>query len=80
METTNFNAMVATATSKYTKLIDSMYNGDGSQENLEKNLSMIHSIYQDEMNLIAELQGIRAEKKKEEKRVELKVFDFMVRR
>ena len=80
METANFKAMTSTATSKYVQLITSMIGQDESKDNLEKNLKMIHSIYQDEMNLIAELHGIKTERKENKKKVELKIFDFMVKR
>lgn len=77
---TNFKAMVSTATSKYTKLVESMYGSEISEENLNKNLNLIHSIYLDEMDLIAMLHDITSSNEKTEKRVELKLFDFMVKR
>ncbi len=79
MNSVNFNAMVATANEKYTKLVDSMYKAK-TDEDLNRNLNMVHSIYQDEMDLIAKLHDITVENKTEEKKVELKLFDFMVRR
>ena len=80
MNNLNFNAAVATATSKYTKLVESMYGSEISEENLNKNLNLIHSIYMDEMDLIAMLHDITSSNEKAEKRVELKLFDFMVKR
>lgn len=79
MDSINFNAMVATANEKYTKLVDSMYKAK-TEEDLNRNLNMVHSLYKDEMDLIAKLHDIIIEKKTEEKKVELKLFDFMVRR
>lgn len=49
-------------------------------ELLYSNLNMIHSIYKDEMDLIAKLHDITVENKSEERKVELKLFDFMVKR
>ena len=81
METNNFKAMVTTASNKYTKLIEAMYNTEGiSDADLNRNLNLIHSIYADEMDLIAALYNIELEKKEEKKKVELKLFDFMVGR
>lgn len=44
MDSVNFNAMVATANEKYTKLVDSMYKAK-TEDDLNRNLNMIHSIY-----------------------------------
>lgn len=79
MNNLNFNAAVATANEKYTKLVNSMYKAK-SEEDLEKNLNLLRSIYMDEMDLIAMLHGITVENEKVEKKVELKLFDFMVKR
>ena len=79
MDSINFNAMVATANEKYTKLVDSMYKAK-TEEDLNRNLNMVHSLYKDEMDLIVKLHDIIVENKTEEKKVELKLFDFMVRR
>lgn len=80
MDTTNFEAMVATAASKYTKLVNTMYEGaDVNDDKFIKNMNLIHSIYQDEMALIARLYE-NEYCKKNEKKIELKVFDFMVKR
>ena len=79
MTTVNFNAMVATANEKYTKLVDSMYKAK-TEEDRDRNLNQLRSIYMDEMNLIAMLHDIAVENKTEEKKVELKLFDFMVKR
>ena len=79
MDSVNFNAMVATANEKYTKLVDSMYKAK-TEDDLNRNLNMIHSIYKDEMDLIAKLHDITVENKSEDRKVELKLFDFMVKR
>ena len=79
MTTVNFNAMVATANEKYTKLVDSMYKAK-TEEDLGKNLNLLRSIYMDQMDLIAMLHDISVENKTEEKKVELKLFDFMIKR
>ena len=79
MNFVNFNAMVATANEKYTKLVDSMYKAK-TEEDLEKNLNLLRSIYMDQMDLIAMLHDISVENKTEEKKVELKLFDFMIKR
>ena len=76
---TNFKAMVATANEKYTKLVDSMYKTK-TEEDLEKNLNLLRSIYMDQTDLIAMLHDISVKNKTEEKKVELKLFDFMVKR
>lgn len=82
METNNFKAMVATASSKYTKLVESIYNAKGmTEEDLNKILSLVHSVYLDEMDLITLLNGVVIERDRvTEKKVELKLFDFMVKR
>lgn len=82
METNNFKAMVATASSKYIKLVESVYNAKGiTEEDLNKILSLVHSVYLDEMDLITLLNGVVIERDKvTEKKVELKLFDFMVKR
>ena len=41
MDSVNFNAMVATANEKYTKLVDSMYKAK-TEDDLNRNLNMIH--------------------------------------
>jgi hypothetical protein len=51
-----------------------------TEDDLNRNLNMIHSIYKDEMDLIAKLHDITVENKSEERKVELKLFDFMVKR
>lgn len=79
MDSVNFNAMVATANEKYTKLVDSMYKAK-TEEDLGKNLNLLRSIYMDQMDLIAMLHDITVENKSEERKVELKLFDFMVKR
>lgn len=78
---TNFKAMVTTASEKYTKLIESVYHIEGiSDEDLNKILILVHSVYLDEMDLISMLYDAKEEKEVSEKKVELKLFDFMVRR
>ena len=77
MDSVNFNAMVATANEKYTKLVDSMYKAK-TEEDLGKNLNLLRSIYMDQMDLIAMLHDISVKNKTEEKKVELKLFDFMI--
>lgn len=79
MDSVNFNAMVATANEKYTKLVDSMYKAK-TEEDLGKNLNLLRSIYMDQMDLIAMLHDISVKNKTEEKKVELKLFDFMIKR
>lgn len=71
--------MVATANEKYTKLVDSMYKAK-TEEDLGKNLNLLRSIYMDQMDLIAMLHDISVKNKTEEKKVELKLFDFMIKR
>ena len=81
MESTNFKAMVVTASSKYAKLVESMHMISGiTEDDLNKNLNLIHSIYMDEMDLIATLHGTVMKNEEAEKKVELKLFDFMVKR
>lgn len=80
MKEFNFEAMVQTATSKYTKLVDSMYNSDkNSKEDFDRSMGMIRSIYQDEISLIAQLYDIDIEKKEKEKKKVLKIPSFMAR-
>ena len=79
MDSVYFNAMVATANEKYTKLVDSMYKAK-TEEDLGKNLNLLRSIYMDQMDLIAMLHDISVKNKTEEKKVELKLFDFMIKR
>lgn len=79
MDSVNFNAMVATANEKYTKLVDSMYKAK-TEDDLGKNLNLLRSIYMDQMDLIAMLHDISVKNKTEEKKVELKLFDFMIKR
>lgn len=55
---TNFNAMMMTATDKYTQLIDIAYklkSGVGEEEDYTKLINIIHSTYMDEAELIFNL-------------------------
>lgn len=52
-----------------------------TEEDLNKILSLVHSVYLDEMDLITLLNGVVIERDRvTEKKVELKLFDFMVKR
>lgn len=56
MKETNFNVMMATASEKYTKLIDAAYKmKNGSDIDFEKFIKLIHSVYMDQSDLIFKL-------------------------
>lgn len=81
MVMTNIMAMMETANDKYSKLIDSMYQiKAGSEVDFDKVIKLIHSVYNDEVELITKLNEIeqpRYEKKSEQR--ELQVFTFVCR-
>lgn len=82
MERINFSAMVTTATNKYVDLVNGMYsmNASDDKELFERNVSLINSIYKDEMDLLAQLYATEAkEEVKKPKKKELKIPSFMAR-
>ncbi len=81
MVMTNIMAMMETANDKYAKLIDSMYQiKAGSEVDFDKVIKLIHSVYNDEVELITKLNEIEQPKyeKKPEQR-ELQVVTFVCR-
>lgn len=76
-----FNLMVSTANEKYAKVIDSVFQAkeDGSKENFDRIFKLIHSIYNDEIELIAKLCEAEKKEEKEPIKKEIQVFGFMVR-
>lgn len=75
-----FNLMLGTANDKYAKLIDSVYQAkeDGSKENFDRVFKLIHSIYNDEIELIARLCESEKKEQVEPIKKEIQVFGFMV--
>lgn len=82
MERINFSAMVTTATNKYIDLVHGMYETKASdnKELFERNISLINSIYKDEMDLLSQLCVVEAlQEVKKPKKKELKIPSFMAR-
>lgn len=81
METTNFMALVTTATEKYTKMVDAAYklkSKTNSEAEFDSLIKLVHSVYQDEIAMI--YQYAMAEAKNEAlkpKKEELKIPCFM---
>lgn len=76
-EITNFSAMLTTATSKYTDLVNGMYGMNvEDKKTLDHNMNLINSIYKDEMELLAQLYGYELKESKK-KKWELKIPSFM---
>ena len=53
---TNYKAMLRTANDKYAKLLDAIYQmKNGQSINYDQTISLIHSMYNDELELIFEV-------------------------
>ena len=80
MVMTNIMAMMETANDKYSKLIDSMYQiKAGSEVDFDKVIKLIHSVYNDEVELITKLNEIEQPKYEKKQNRELQVFTFVCR-
>lgn len=80
MVMTNIMAMMETANDKYSKLIDSMYQiKAGSEVDFDKVIKLIHSVYNDEVELITKLNEIEQPKFEKKQNRELQVFTFVCR-
>ena len=81
MKQFDFGAMLRTANSKYSALLDTLYGQKAESESdgdYDKAIRLVHSMYNDQMEILAELS--KAEKENERKEMEaLKVVSFVNR-
>lgn len=77
----NLKAMLKTANSKYSALLDTLYGKKAeseSDEDYDKAIRLVHSMYNDQVELLAQLS--EAEKENDRKEMEaLKVVSFVNR-
>lgn len=81
MKQFDFGAMLKTANSKYSALLDTLYGQKAESESdgdYDKAIRLVHSMYNDQMEILAELS--KAEKENDRKEMEqLKVVGFVNR-
>lgn len=81
MKQFDFGAMLRTANSKYSALLDTLYGQKAESESdgdYDKAIRLVHSMYNDQMEILAELS--KAEKENNRKEMEqLKVVGFVNR-
>lgn len=79
MKQFDFGAMLKTANSKYSALLDTLYRQKAESESdgdYDKAIRLVHSMYNDQMEILAELS--KAEKENNRKEMEqLKVVRFV---
>ena len=79
MKQFDFGAMLKTANSKYSALLDTLYGQKAESESdgdYDKAIRLVHSMYNDQMEILAELS--KAEKENNRKEMEqLKVVGFV---
>ena len=77
----NLSAMLKTANSKYSELLDTLYGQKAESESdgdYDKAIRLVHSMYNDQVELLAQLS--EAEKENDRKEMEaLKVVSFVNR-
>ncbi len=72
---TKYEVLMKTATDKYAKLVDAAYKlRDGAEVDCEKLVSLVHSIYMDEANLIFELCCQEEQHREEKQELQIPVF------
>lgn len=73
-----FEVMMQTASEKYTNMVDTVYKAkNGEDVDYDKLISLIHSVYMDEVELITNLH-YRDSKRETRKKIELIDFDKRV--
>ena len=81
MKQFDFGAMLKTANSKYSALLDTLYGQKAESESdgdYDKAIRLVHSMYNDQIELLAQLS--EAEKENDRKEMEaLKVVSFVNR-
>ena len=81
MKQFDFGAMIRTANSKYSALLDTLYGQKAESESdgdYDKAIRLVHSMYNDQMEILAELS--KAEKENERKEMEgLQIVSFVNR-
>ena len=81
MKKFDFGAMLRTANSKYSALLDTLYGQKAESESngdYDKAIRLVHSMYNDQMEILAELS--KAEKENDRKEMEaLQVVSFVNR-
>lgn len=81
MKQFDFGAMLRTANSKYSALLDTLYGQKAESESdgdYDKAIRLVHSMYNDQMEILAELS--KAEKENERKEMEgLQIVSFVNR-
>ena len=81
MKQFDFGAMLKTANSKYSALLDTLYGQKAESESdgdYDKAIRLVHSMYNDQMEILAELS--KAEKENERKEMEgLQIVSFVNR-
>ena len=81
MKKFDFGAMLRTANSKYSALLDTLYGQKAESESngdYDKAIRLVHSMYNDQMEILAELS--KAEKENDRKEMEnLQIVSFVNR-
>ena len=77
----NLSAMLKTANSKYSALLDTLYGQKAESESdgdYDKAIRLVHSMYNDQMELLAQLSEVEKENDRKEME-QLKVVGFVNR-
>lgn len=81
MKQFDFGAMLRTANSKYSALLDTLYGQKAESESdrdYDKAIRLVHSMYNDQMEILAELSKVEKENDRKEME-QLKVVGFVNR-
>ena len=81
MKKIDFTSMLKTANSKYSALLDTLYGQKAESESdgdYDKAIRLVHSMYNDQMELLAQLSEVEKENDRKEME-QLKVVGFVNR-